>query len=89
MASRLRAAAECHGIRVVAGHSVGSVIDLANLAAVTEPDRIAAALGILIAKYPAFRFFHASIGRRGTRWIAARINSRDPGTLSLPKTSPN
>ncbi len=56
------------------------MIDLSpNLAALTEPDSIAAVLGILIAKYPAFRFFHAPIGRCSARWIAERINGADPG----------
>ena len=42
-------------------------------------DSIAFALGILIAKYPAFRFYHAPVGQRGARWVAERIYARDPG----------
>jgi hypothetical protein len=71
---------DCHSIGIRPARSVGCVIDLsANLAAPTEPDSFAAALGILIAKYPAFRFFHAPIGRRSARWIAERIKGSDPG----------
>jgi hypothetical protein len=40
---------------------------------------IAATLGILTAKYPAFRLHHAPIGRHRNRWIAERINGHDPG----------
>ncbi len=60
------------------------MIDLsANLTALTEPDAIAAALGVLIAKYPAFRFSHAPVGWRGARWIAERVRVRDPGLHTI------
>ncbi len=56
------------------------MIDLnLNLPSATDFDSIAAALALLIARYPAFRFYHAPVGQRSARWIAERINSGDPG----------
>jgi len=46
-------------------------------------DGIAAALGILIAKYPEFRLQHAPVGPQRNRWIAERINGHEPGLHTL------
>ena len=46
-------------------------------------DDIAMALGSLHARYPAFRFGYAQVGRLGHRWIAERANGLDPGLHTM------
>jgi hypothetical protein len=40
-------------------------------------------LGVLIARYPQFRFCRARVGRRGLRWVAERIDGAQPGLHTM------
>ena len=47
------------------------------------PDAAGAILGLLAARYPAFRFRRERLEPRGQRWIALRKKGLDPGLHTL------
>lgn len=46
-------------------------------------DPVPAALGVLVARYPAFTFAYARIGRRDCRWIAERKDGLSAGLHTM------